>query len=274
MLTSKKSTLVPSFDEIVFEHRNRDYGAFQIRQLYETHILKGFLFTVFAILLITGQSVIRELLGLTETVIKERQRVVDIDLKTPPEVYDATQPEKPKASPKNALPPAGNGRRDTETIPLVVDSTTIDPEVGKKPDPEAGTGEGKVPVEGPVLPEGGSGGTGSDLTVKKPAFVDVPDIMPEFPGGEKELFKFLKRALRYPRMPLSEGIEATVYVAFVVKADGSIDDISILKPAGFGFDEEVTRVVSKMPSWKPGKMSGKDVAVRFKMPVKFRLQRQ
>ena len=102
-------------------------------------------------------------------------------------------------------------------------------------------------------------------------FMNVQE-MPSFPGGDAARKKYLARNMRYPSQAAEEGIQGTVYVSFVVKTNGSLSDIKIIKGIGGGCDQEALRVVKKMPSWNPGYQNGRKVAVRFNMPVYFRLQ--
>ena len=100
----------------------------------------------------------------------------------------------------------------------------------------------------------------------------VVESMPEFPGGEPELQKFLYQNIKYPQMAKESGIQGRVFVTFVVEKDGSVTDVRVLRGIGGGCDEEAIRVVQKMPKWKAGKQRGKPVRVQFNLPIKFTLQ--
>lgn len=95
---------------------------------------------------------------------------------------------------------------------------------------------------------------------------------PSFEGGVLELYRFIAKNLRYPIEARNKNIDGKVFVKFIVRADGTTSDISILKGIGAGCDEEVVRVVGMMPKWKPGKQKGKPVSVYFTMPVSFVLE--
>ena len=110
----------------------------------------------------------------------------------------------------------------------------------------------------------------SEIEKEKPA-PTIVEQMPEFPGGQIGLSKFLSNNIKYPDYARESGIQGNVYVTFVVKTDGSISNIKILRGIGGGCDEEVIRVIKKMPNWKPGKQDGKNVNVQFNLPVNFRL---
>lgn len=97
--------------------------------------------------------------------------------------------------------------------------------------------------------------------------------MPEFPGGQTELFKFINANLQYPQLEKENGIQGNVYVRFVVTEEGEVKDPTILKSVAgsSNFDKEVIRVIKLMPKWIPGENEGKKVSVYFTMPVKFKL---
>lgn len=100
----------------------------------------------------------------------------------------------------------------------------------------------------------------------------IAEEMPEFPGGEAELYDFIGKNLSYPAAARENAIQGKVLVKFVVEKDGYIDKIEIIKKLGWGCDEEVMRVIRSMPKWKPGKMKGNPVAVYFMLPVIFKLK--
>lgn len=95
---------------------------------------------------------------------------------------------------------------------------------------------------------------------------------PEFPGGESAMYKWLGNHIKYPRQAREIGHTGKVTVAFTVWKDGSIKDVEIVKGIGIGCDVEVQRVIELMPTWSPGEMNGAKVAVRYVMPVWFRLK--
>jgi len=108
-------------------------------------------------------------------------------------------------------------------------------------------------------------------TYAAPDFFTVPEIMPSFVGGDEARIRFLRENVVYPDMARRAGIEGTVYVSFIVKADGSITDIVVLKSVGGGCDEEAIRVIKKMPRWNPGMQFNSAVPVKVNMPIRFKL---
>ena len=108
-------------------------------------------------------------------------------------------------------------------------------------------------------------------TVKEEMIYDMPEIMPEFPGGADALDEFLKTNLKYPPAAKDKGIQGKVYVQFVVEKDGSVTNVTVRRSAHALLDAEAVRVVKLMPNWKPGTMRGKRVRVRYTLPVSFML---
>lgn len=95
--------------------------------------------------------------------------------------------------------------------------------------------------------------------------------MPEFPGGQNELFAYIGKELKYPKEAIEAGVEGVVYITFVVEADGTITGVKVLRGIGGGCDEEAVRVVSDMPNWTPGRQRGKAVRVQYNLPIRYTL---
>ena len=103
----------------------------------------------------------------------------------------------------------------------------------------------------------------------------VVEVQPEFPGGMKEMMKFIQNSLKYPESAKAAGTEGKAFVQFVVKADGSIENVEIMRSSGNeSLDAEALRVVKAMPKWKPAMNKGKAVNVKFVLPVVFKLQKE
>ena len=101
----------------------------------------------------------------------------------------------------------------------------------------------------------------------------VVESMPEFPGGQQALFKYLCDNIKYPPIAQENGIQGRVVCQFVVNKDGSIVDVEVARSGGDpSLDKEAVRVIKSMPKWKPGKQRGKVVRVKYTVPVSFKLQ--
>ena len=106
-----------------------------------------------------------------------------------------------------------------------------------------------------------------------PRVFDVVEQMPNFPGGQNALMNFLMNTIKYPAEAEKAGKQGRVVVQFVINKDGSISDAKVVKSVDKTLDEEALRVVNAMPKWTPGKQNGKDVRVKFTMPVTFKLNK-
>ena len=101
----------------------------------------------------------------------------------------------------------------------------------------------------------------------------VVEKMPEFPGGQQALFKYLSENVKYPVIAQENGIQGRVICQFVVNRDGSIVDVEVVRSGGDpSLDKEAIRVIKSMPKWKPGQQRGKPVRVKYTVPVNFKLQ--
>jgi len=105
-----------------------------------------------------------------------------------------------------------------------------------------------------------------------PEVYTIVEEMPQFPGGQEALFKYLGKNIQYPEVERVAGIQGKVLISFVVVKDGMVRDIKVLRgvPGGSGLETEAIRVVGTMPKWIPGRQNGKPVAVRMHLPVSFR----
>ena len=101
---------------------------------------------------------------------------------------------------------------------------------------------------------------------------DAVDVQPEFPGGMDALVSYMSKGVKYPEDCKKGGIEGRVLVEFVVAADGKVCNVVVVESSNNSLlDAEAVRVVTSMPNWKPGKKDGKEVDVRFYLPVVFKL---
>ena len=100
---------------------------------------------------------------------------------------------------------------------------------------------------------------------------DVVEEMPKFPGGDAAMMEFLRNTVKYPEEAMKNGIQGRVVVQFIVEKDGSISGAEVIKKVNEHLDAEALRVIGEMPKWAPGKQKGKEVRVKFTLPVTFRL---
>ena len=107
---------------------------------------------------------------------------------------------------------------------------------------------------------------------KKEEIFTAVEQMPQFPGGEAELMKYVANHIKYPTMAAENNIQGRVVVKFVVKKDGSVGEVQVLRGKDPDLDKEAVRVVRTLPKFIPGKMNGQAVSVWFTLPINFKLQ--
>jgi TonB family protein len=131
----------------------------------------------------------------------------------------------------------------------------------------------EVPIDGPIdEPKTCSKNTTvvNGVEVEQVEVYDIVETMPEYPGGESELYKYLGKAIYYPKS--QEHVSGNVYVSFVIGKDGDVSGAKVLRGLGDEHDRISLEAIRNMPKWIPGKQRGKNVAVRYTIPIRFRIQ--
>ena len=131
------------------------------------------------------------------------------------------------------------------------------------------TEDAKEEVVAPVSPEAKE--APADSTAKEEVFM-VVEQMPEYPGGMKEMLKFLQENVKYPENAMKNNVQGRVIVQFVVEKDGTPTEFKVARSVDPDLDAEALRVLQTMPKWKPGMQRGEVVRVKFTVPVSFKLQ--
>lgn len=248
--------MVPGFDEIIFENRNRKYGAYDLRRKY---ILTACLSVLSGVSLYALLTILFTIVA-PETATAKSEEQINVVL-TPDNLIDPNKiipvPEKPvPAAPENKYikPDVVDDTVDIDQAMISTDLAAIvvsDGEVTDVIDSVI-----FVPVTNePEEPE---------------PFTFVKE-MPEFPGGSDALLKFIAENTKYPEVAIENNIQGRVFVKFAVMANGSVSRIEIMRSVHPLLDKEAERVVSSMPLWKPGKQNGIPVPVWFTVPVDFRI---
>lgn len=266
-----------SLDDIVFEGRNRAYGAYLIRKLYNKHITISAIIATTLFLLFISVPLIAKMIEGEEEVVVNEQVVTEVELAPPPPLDEAAPPP-PPPPPPDLPPPPPPVRATVKFTPPVVKRDEEVQQEEEIPDQEVleEIDAGTETVEGDpnaVMDLGEIDGTSTivaEVVEEKP--YTYVEQMPTFPGGDTELLKYLGKNIRYPAAAVRAGIEGIVTVAFTVSRTGDISDIKVLKDLGHGTGEEAVRVIKTMPKWNPGKQNGRAVPVRYTVPVNYRIQ--
>lgn len=268
--------LTDSLDDVVFEGRNQAYGAYQLRQDYQQTLASaGGITVAFCTVVLLGWAGWKQLTPVAPPVAHTSRGLELIEVKKQLVI------EKPKVavlSPARARPvathvaPAMPTQVAKDDVPQPHIAPITPSEFVDGPTGLTATGD---PSSLATAEPGNVGGGTIEGPATAPAtsepFVAV-EKMPEFTGGQAALLRYLQKHLRYPSSALAAGVGGRVFMSFVVGADGSISEVTILKGLGYGLDEEAQRVVRQMPAWVPGYQSKHAVPVRFTLPITFAIQ--
>lgn len=254
------------WEDIIFEDRNKAYGAYFLRKSYSKHVVVGAVLTFSFFALVFAAPYIAELLkGQEEAVVQEARTVKYTDLAPPPPIQNTPPPPQINIPPPvktviKFLPPKVTDKEvvEEEEMPTIEEIKQND--VGA----ETVEGTGEVVFDEPVAEV-------AKEEVDEDVVFTVVEQQAEFPGGMEALVKFLQKNVKYPAIARRMGVEGSVFVSFVVDRAGAISDIQVVKGISAECDKEAVRVVGMMPPWKPGKQNGKAVKSRFVLPVKFKL---
>lgn len=258
-----------SLNEIIFENRNKSYGAFVIRSNYDHTLLKslGIMVTIF-------MSVISIALVLNNTTPEEKILDTGTNIPIPEKLYKVELDITPLKKTETVLPK----QQSTSLLKTIAVSTNLkDHPIEKEkeitqtldsPNNSEGKTNNSTGTDGKADGAKDPGeGTGSSENIKPAEPIMAPDVLPSFNLGP-----FLQKNLRYPEMAKEAGISGKVIVNFIIDEEGNILKATILKGIGAGCDEEALRVIKLMPKWTPGMNNGKPVKVSFNQVIVFRLQ--
>ncbi len=268
--------LKKSMDDIVFEGRNKAYGAFQLRKLYDKHMTRAMIIGIILfVLLVSTPNIIRLIKGfLPET---DNDLVMrEVTLAEPPPIDPKKPP--PPPPPKVDPPPI---KDQIKFVPPVVKK---DEEVKEEEPPPPTVEEIKDKEIATETKEGQEDGVDEGLLEPEPAPAVIEEApreeepftyveqMPSFPDGTEAMYKYIYDKIKYPAIARENGISGQVIVQFVVSKEGDIQKAKVVRGIGGGCNEEALRVVNGMPKWKAGKHNGRAVPVTFTLPIKFVLQ--
>ena len=258
---AKETIKAPAFDDIVFEIRNKEYGAYRLRKKYSRNMLIAMAVGI----VILGTAVITPYLNAKalENRAKRAERQVEIKMENLDQPNDVVAPPPPPPP-----PPAEAIQQARYVPPVVVDS--VKPEENAQlmtadQATEEVQNEDVMAVQEEVKEE-------VQEEEKDPEPFVVVEEMPMFPGGDIELLKYINEHTNYPDVAKENNIQGRVIVRFCVTSKGLVNQVSVLKGVDPELDAEAVRVVSSLPPFKPGKQGGKPVPVWYMVPITFSLK--
>ena len=276
---SKIDLISSDWVDLVFEGRNKAYGAYRLRK---STTKRNILAMVAVVILLIVVFII---LTVKNFVDEQRAKVAMTQVA---ELTNYKQPEK-KAEVKQKkveVEPERVVERVKSSIKFTAPVIKKDEEV--KPDEELKTQDELMSTKtaiGTFDVKGNDDANGEILKAKEVIaepeppkheeenkVFDIVEQQPLFPGGPAALMKYLSENTKYPVVAQENGVQGRVTVQFVVEKDGSISDVHVLRGVDPSLDKEAVRVVKSMPRWTPGKQNGITVRVNYRVPVLFRLQ--
>ncbi|MBS7409900.1 MAG: energy transducer TonB [Bacteroidales bacterium] len=272
--------------DVVFENRNKEFGAYQLRLNSKPRHLRAFLFTLIGAIaiIIIAYSYMKVAAYIEEQRIMDQanQELVAVDLaaeeqeeEQEPEETKFEQPEE-QALPEEIL----NTVKVTELLIAKDEEVKAEDEIKSQDElKETQTAFGQTDFDKGTDDRNVIREHKEEVIVEKKEEVKEPEKvftaveqMPQFPGGEAELMKYLSKNIKYPTMAMENNIQGRVVVQFVVTKTGSIGEVKVVRSVDRDLDREAIRVCKSLPKFTPGKMNGQAVNVWYTLPVNFKLQ--
>jgi len=267
--------------DLVFEGKNKEYGAYQLRQENPKTTVKALLIATF---------LFSALLALPVFFNSSKQAgIIYCPMTTPIELsHIVTPPSKKEPEKTDALPPAKKEEPKKEinkenlVEPTVVEKEKATTDIATNEEAKTNPNEGSTEGTGTDQSSGGtSGGTdgggtspggGTDGAAPKGPYITANlDKMPAFPGGIDNFYKYVAKNFRTPEMDNEKAIR--VFVSFVIEKDGSMTDIRVPRSPGYGLDKEAIRVLKSLKiKWSPGMIGGKPVRTSYNLPINIQVR--
>ena len=269
------------WSDIMFENRNKEYGAYVLRRQTTARNIKSIIavLIIFALVMVymvaknayddyqkahMAQTQVTEL-----TALQEQKKEAKVERK---EIVKQEKVEQVVEKVKSSI---------KFTAPVIKKDDEVRPEDEMKSQDEIMNSKVAVGFANVIgNDESGEVLKAKEMIINEPVkpkeeenkVFDVVEQMPSFPGGMAALMAYLQKSIKYPPVAEENGIQGRVVCTFVVERDGSVTDVKVAKSVDPSLDKEAVRVVSAMPKWIPGKQNGQSVRVKYTLPVTFRLQ--
>jgi len=259
--------------DLVFEGKNKSYGAFYMRKSSSKRHIYAFVICFFFIVFVAF------LPGLIETVKSSlipkdamTEKTVLSDLRLEDQLKEEQIIHKEEAPPP---PPLKSTIKFTP--PVIADASEVSDEDQMKSQEDLLESKVTISVADVIGTDEKNGVDIADLQEHKVITEEKPlygvEQMPQFPGGDDELIRFISDNLHYPAAASELGIEGRVIVRFVVSKTGAVKDVEVIRGLDAACDKEAIRVVKLMPNWIPGRQNGRNVPVYFTLPILYKLQK-
>jgi protein TonB len=260
----KSAVAAVTLEDLLFENRNKKYGAYEIRVNYEKRLARALITSVSLFLLMI--LVIRFFPHVREVdppVISDEGPIIQTI--TPPLIEHRGTVIHAHSS-ANEIPVVTHSTVNTDTV-APAHTETVSTAGGNDTASAGGTiasgaGSGSGTSNG-----GGAIDTSTDEADTKPEEPVIPDVEPEYPGGPVAYEKYLQENIKYPKFA-DEPVQGNIFITFVVTETGEVTDVQLVKGVNSEMDRNALEAVRKMPRWKPGKVGRHNVKVRCSAKVK------
>jgi len=261
----EKQFVISDFDDLVFEHRNREYGAYQLRKRYNRVVFAGLVVAIaFALIVVLVPFYSRPPVDKVVVGGAGYYQVSLENLQPPTEDFYVPPPPPPSSASM-----ARTIQEVVEYIPPVIVDSIVPIELAT-----LSTDEILASTEGDGIENPGSGfgdslfPGGDGFGSEEPLF--IVETMPTFRGGDLNVFRnWVMKRTHYPEEAIVNKIKGTVYLTFIVEKDGSVSNITIIKGVHPLLDDEAVKAIASSPKWSPGLQRGQPVRVRFQIPLTF-----
>ena len=263
----------PEWCELVFQNRNRSYGAFKMRADSKKRHTWAMMSVLLLALLVSAMPTLIKF----ATPDKVVEKMVEVAVLSQLEEPEVKQEEFKRLDP--VAPPPALKSSIKFTAPVIKKDEEVVEEDEIKSQSELT--ESKVAISIADV-KGNDELNGKDIAELQEVIVKTAEPeskpytmveqMPQFPGGEKELLSYIAKNLHYPTVAAENGVQGKVFIRFVVSALGIVEGVEVIRSLDPYCDKEAMRVVAALPQWIPGKQNGRNVPVYYTLPIIFKLQ--
>lgn len=259
--------------ELIFKDKNKSYGAYKMRRDLGRRQFAALVIVI--IVALVGFYLPRLIQMAMPEKKEEMVEVTQLSQLEEPEIKqeELVKPVEPVA------PPPQLKSTIKFTAPVIKKDEEVNEEDELKTQDELT--ESKVTISIADV-QGNNELEGVDIADLQEVITQAPEVkeepytmveqMPQFPGGQAELLKYIAKNLRYPAIAQENGIQGRVILRFVVSAEGNVEDVQVLRSLDPYCDKEAVRVVQSLPKWIPGRQNGRNVPVYYTCPIVFKLQ--
>ena len=278
----------PKWIDMVFQNKNKEYGAYQLRKGTSKRNVLALAILIVAAALIGGYlawKIHADKLAAERQAYMEQLELSKLQEKAKQEKKEEKpKVEKPKFEPKKELPQVRETQKFTAPVIKKDELVKEENQVKQMDQLDANTAVGVKDQEGTKdrSIEAARTDVVEKVVVEEPKqevkqevaqkVWEVVEQQPSFPGGPSALMQWLSSNIHYPPVAEENGIQGRVVVSFIVEPDGSISNVQVVRGVDPSLDKEAVRVCKAMPKWQPGKQNGQAVRVKYNLPVTFKLQ--